>query len=111
MATDANAIVAPIRPKAMPVILTTPADVDQWLEADTVDALALQPPAGALKIVLRGDRTHQDSDALRLPVSCGAGAATVAARIPRVSVLIKRVLGSNFDWPSGERLPGRSAFA
>jgi hypothetical protein len=27
----------------MPVILTTPAEVDQWLEADTAEALALAP--------------------------------------------------------------------
>jgi putative SOS response-associated peptidase YedK len=31
LTTDANAIVAPIHPKAMPVILTTASDVDQWL--------------------------------------------------------------------------------
>jgi hypothetical protein len=30
------------RRKAMPVILTTPAEFDQWLEADTIGALA--PP-------------------------------------------------------------------
>jgi putative SOS response-associated peptidase YedK len=41
LATEANPIVPPIHPKAMPVILTSPAEVDQWLEADTSDALAL----------------------------------------------------------------------
>jgi putative SOS response-associated peptidase YedK len=41
LTTDANAIVAPIHPKAMPVILTTPAEVDRWLRAEMVDALAL----------------------------------------------------------------------
>ena len=35
LTTEANAIVAPIHPKAMPVILTSPAEVDCWLEADT----------------------------------------------------------------------------
>ncbi|HME84465.1 MAG TPA: SOS response-associated peptidase family protein [Roseiarcus sp.] len=44
LTTDANAIVAPMHPKAMPVILTTPAEVDVWLEADTPAALALQKP-------------------------------------------------------------------
>ena len=34
LTTEANAIVAPIHPKAMPVILTTPAEVDLWLAAD-----------------------------------------------------------------------------
>jgi putative SOS response-associated peptidase YedK len=33
LTTAANAIVAPIHPKAMPVILTTPEEVDLWLEA------------------------------------------------------------------------------
>jgi putative SOS response-associated peptidase YedK len=31
LTTKANAMVAPIHPKAMPVILTTPAEFDQWL--------------------------------------------------------------------------------
>jgi hypothetical protein len=37
----------------MPVILTTVAEVDQWLTADTADALALQRPLpdDALRIV------------------------------------------------------------
>jgi bifunctional non-homologous end joining protein LigD len=35
LTTEANAIVAPIHPKAMPVILTKPEEVDQWLQADT----------------------------------------------------------------------------
>jgi hypothetical protein len=29
----------PIRPKAMPVILTSPAEVDRWLEGEMADAL------------------------------------------------------------------------
>ena len=32
LTTEANAVVAPIHPKAMPVILTSPAEVDTWLE-------------------------------------------------------------------------------
>ena len=37
--TETNAIVAPIHPKAMPVILTTREEVDRWLEPDISDAL------------------------------------------------------------------------
>ena len=47
LTTEANAIVAPIHPKAMPVILTTPEAVDRWLEADTAEALTLKPDSVA----------------------------------------------------------------
>jgi len=55
---EANARVAPIHPKAMPVILTTPAEVDLWLGADTPDALELQRPLpdDALRIVSKGEK-------------------------------------------------------
>ena len=48
LTTEANAIVAPVHSEAMPVILTTPAEVDLWLEGDTPDALTLQRPLCAL---------------------------------------------------------------
>jgi putative SOS response-associated peptidase YedK len=55
---EANATVAPIHPKAMPVILTTPDEFDRWLEADTLDALKLQRPLSddALRIVAKGEK-------------------------------------------------------
>ena len=58
LTTEANAIVAPIHPNAMPVILTTPEEVDLWLEAETSDALKLQRPLpdGFLRIVARGEK-------------------------------------------------------
>jgi putative SOS response-associated peptidase YedK len=58
LTTEANAVVEPIHPKAMPVILTKPEEVDQWLEADTLDALALQRPMpdDALRIVASGEK-------------------------------------------------------
>ena len=59
LTTEPNAEVKAIHPKAMPVILTTQAEVETWLTAPAGDALALQKPLpdGALKIVARGDRT------------------------------------------------------
>ena len=64
LTTKANGIVAPIHPKAMPVILTTPDEVDLWLAAGTAEALALQRPLPdeALRIVAKGER--EDSTAL-----------------------------------------------
>jgi putative SOS response-associated peptidase YedK len=58
LTTDANATVAPIHPKAMPVILTSPEEIDLWLEGETPDALKLQRPLpnGLLRIVARGEK-------------------------------------------------------
>ena len=60
LTTAANAIVALIRPKATPVILKTPDEVDVWLSAETKDALELQGPLpdGALKIATQGERSN-----------------------------------------------------
>ena len=45
LTTEANSIVAPIHPRAMPVvILTTPEEFDLWLEGETIDALKLHWP-------------------------------------------------------------------
>jgi putative SOS response-associated peptidase YedK len=67
LTTTPNAEVKAIHPKAMPAILTTPAEVDTWLTAPRKDALALQWPLrdGALRIVARGNRTGDPPEALR----------------------------------------------
>lgn len=53
-----NAEMAPVHPKAMPVILTTPQEWRLWLTAPGADALRLQRPLadGALQIVAEGAR-------------------------------------------------------
>lgn len=44
LTTEPNGVVAPIHPKAMPVILISPEAVNMWLTAPTEQALRLQRP-------------------------------------------------------------------
>jgi putative SOS response-associated peptidase YedK len=55
---DANGIVGPVHPKAMPVLLTTPEEWRTWLEAPTEVALELQRPLpdAMMKVVATGAR-------------------------------------------------------
>ncbi len=46
LTTEPNNIVGPIHPKAMPVILTRPEEVEAWLTAPVEEALKLQRPFG-----------------------------------------------------------------
>jgi putative SOS response-associated peptidase YedK len=65
LTTEANEIVAPIHPKAMPVILTTPEEVHLWLAADAPEALELQRPLpdDALRIVASGEKEDTAQEA------------------------------------------------
>lgn len=53
LTTDANAMVAPVHPKAMPVILADPADQAAWLAGGEA-SLALQRPFPAERMCLVG---------------------------------------------------------
>ena len=63
-------MVAPIHPKAMPVILTTAEEVDLWLAADTAKALELQRPLpdSALRIVATGEKEDRAPALVRCAV-------------------------------------------
>jgi putative SOS response-associated peptidase YedK len=62
LTTDPNTVVGPIHPKAMPVILTTPEEIETWLTAPPEEALKLQRPLpdDDLTIVARG--TKEDGE-------------------------------------------------
>ena len=55
---EPNAVVRPIHPKAMPVILTTPDECDAWLSVPVEEALTLQRPLadGLLSVVAQGEK-------------------------------------------------------
>jgi putative SOS response-associated peptidase YedK len=62
LTTEASFPVTAIHPKAMPVILTTPEEIEIWMTAPINEALKLQRPlpAGMLKIVAKGMKKDGD---------------------------------------------------
>jgi putative SOS response-associated peptidase YedK len=61
LTTEPNALIKSFHPKAMPVILTTPEEIDVWMTAPAADALKLQRPLpdDALVIVARGGKKDE----------------------------------------------------
>lgn len=52
LTTEPSAVVGPIHPKAMPVILTEPDEIEMWLTAPWEEAKALQRPLADEKLIL-----------------------------------------------------------
>jgi putative SOS response-associated peptidase YedK len=67
LTTVPNDIVAPVHPKAMPVILTRPDECHIWLHAPWEEAGKLQRPLpdGMLKIIASGEREDPPSEMLQ----------------------------------------------
>ena len=65
LTTAPNAEVGTIHPKAMPVILRTPDEIDAWMTAPAAAALKLQRPLpdGSLRIVALGTKEDGGADA------------------------------------------------
>jgi putative SOS response-associated peptidase YedK len=61
LTTEPNRVVGAIHPKAMPIILATPEEVDIWMMAPPEEALKLQRPLpdDALMIVARGEKKDE----------------------------------------------------
>jgi putative SOS response-associated peptidase YedK len=78
LTTEPNDVVAPIQPKAMPVILTTPEEIEIWMPSPTQEALKLQRHLrdSVLEIVARGvkkDEAPALASAMRRRTDIGEG--------------------------------------
>ncbi len=65
LTTEPNLEVGRVHPKAMPVILTKPDEIEQWMKAPAGGALKLQRPLAdeTLRIVATGQRQDQPAEA------------------------------------------------
>jgi putative SOS response-associated peptidase YedK len=65
LTTAPNDVVGAVHQKAMPVILTTPDEIETWMTAPPEEALKLQRPLpnGTLRVVATGKTAHRSEAA------------------------------------------------
>ena len=61
LTTEPNKMVGVFHPKAMPVILTVPDEIDIWIPAPALEALRLQRPLADddLMVAARSEKKHE----------------------------------------------------
>jgi putative SOS response-associated peptidase YedK len=97
LTTEPNGVVRPIHDKAMPVLLMTAQDVDVWLNGTLEEALKLQKPRAAQRIVIAS-------------VTKSGRLGPVATRQGDVRFLFRTGREMTFGRPAGTAPPGQELF-